>query len=164
MTEASATLAESSGGLAFEVKLTESPRHGAAIHPPLHFLSPSSKVNQNDLATPLTPESITEKLKRAEERRLSLEQLRSTLLAAENSRPVEVSKIRDQQAEGTRRMTFVRIEDIVDLCRIQETNGRKAAEETGSSEGKPRTGSASQSGKGQSADRERFGYGSPKSR
>jgi phenylalanyl-tRNA synthetase alpha subunit len=39
-------------------------------------------------------------LKRAEERRLSLEQLRATLLAAENSRPIEVSKIKDQQAEG----------------------------------------------------------------
>jgi hypothetical protein len=52
------------------------------------------------LISPLTPESIIEKLKRAEERRLSLEQLRSTLLAAENSRPIEVSKIKDQQAEG----------------------------------------------------------------
>jgi phenylalanyl-tRNA synthetase alpha subunit len=29
-----------------------------------------------------------------------LEQLRATLLAAENNRPVEVSKIKDQQAEG----------------------------------------------------------------
>lgn len=94
--EPSATLAESSGGLAFEVKLGESPRHSA----PQHFLSPSAKINQNDLTTPLTPESITEKLKRAEERRLSLEQLRATLLAAENNRPVEVSKIKDQQAEG----------------------------------------------------------------
>ena len=102
MTEASTTLAESAGGLAFEVKLSESPRHGAAMHPPLHFLSPSAKVNQNDSTAPLTPESITEKLKRAEERRLSLEQLRATLLAAENSRPLEVSKVRDQQAEGTR--------------------------------------------------------------
>jgi len=100
ISEASATLAESSGGLAFEVKLAESPRHVGNIHPPAHFLSPSAKGNQNDLTTPLTPESITEKLKRAEERRLSLEQLRATLLAAENSRPVEVSKIKDQQAEG----------------------------------------------------------------
>ena len=50
------------------------------------------------------------------------------------------------------------------ICRIQEANRRKAAKETGSSQGKPRTGSASQSGKGQSADRERFGYGSTKSR
>lgn len=82
------------------MKLAESPRHIGNIHPPLHFLSPSAKANQNDLITPLTPESITEKLKRAEERRLSLEQLRSTLLAAENNRPVEIIKIKDQQAEG----------------------------------------------------------------
>ncbi len=93
------TLAESSGGLAFEVKLAESPRHGTG-QPPVHFLSPSAKGNQNDLISPLTPESITEKLKRAEERRLSLEQLRATLLAAENNRPVEVIKIKDQQTEG----------------------------------------------------------------
>jgi hypothetical protein len=99
LSEAS-TLAEAAGGLAFEVKLAESPRHGA-FQPPLHFLSPSAKGNQNESVIPLTPESITEKLKRAEERRLSLEQLRSTLLAAENSRPIEVSKIKDQQAEGT---------------------------------------------------------------
>ena len=98
--ESSATLAESSGGLAFEVKLAESPRNGGTIHPPTHFLSPSTKGNQNEATTPLTPESITEKLRRAEERRLSLEQLRATLLAAENSRPVEVSKIKDQQTEG----------------------------------------------------------------
>ncbi|CAF0836799.1 unnamed protein product [Rotaria sordida] len=104
ISEGSATLAESSGGLAFEVKLAESPRHSAPIHPPTHFLSPSTKGNQNDL-TPLTPESITEKLKRAEERRLSLEQLRATLLAAENSRPVEVSKIKDQQAEEFKKQT-----------------------------------------------------------
>lgn len=103
VSEASATLAESAGGLAFEVKLAESPRHAGNILPPSHFLSPSAKGNQNDLAAPLTPESITEKLKRAEERRLSLEQLRATLLAAENSRPTEVSKIKDQQAEGTDR-------------------------------------------------------------
>lgn len=90
------TLAESAGGLAFEVKLAESPRHTA-----MHFLSPSAKANQSDLTAPLTPESITEKLKRAEERRLSLEQLRATLLAAENSRPIEVSKVKDQQAEGS---------------------------------------------------------------
>lgn len=100
LSEASATLAESTGGLAFEVKLAESPRHIGNILPPAHFLSPSAKGNQNDLLTPLTPESIIEKLKRAEERRLSLEQLRSTLLAAENNRPVEVSKIKDQQTEG----------------------------------------------------------------
>ncbi len=81
------------------MKLAESPRHGTG-QPPVHFLSPSAKGNQNDLITPLTPESITEKLKRAEERRLSLEQLRATLLAAENNRPVEVIKIKDQQAEG----------------------------------------------------------------
>jgi hypothetical protein len=99
VSESSATLAESAGGLAFEVKLAESPRHGA----PMHFLSPSAKGNQADLTVPLTPESITEKLKRAEERRLSLEQLRSTLLAAENNRPVEISKIKDQQAEGKTR-------------------------------------------------------------
>ncbi len=92
-------LAESSGGLAFEVKLAESPRHGI-VQPPAHFLSPSAKGNQNDSGTPLTPETITEKLKRAEERRLSLEQLRATLLAAENNRPIEVIKIKDQQAEG----------------------------------------------------------------
>jgi hypothetical protein len=42
-------------------------------------------------------------LKRAEERRLSLEQLRATLLAAENNRPIEVSKIKDQQAEGMKK-------------------------------------------------------------
>ncbi|CAF2533660.1 unnamed protein product [Rotaria sp. Silwood2] len=104
ISEGSATLAESSGGLAFEVKLAESPRHTGTIHPPTHFLSPSAKGNQNDL-TPLTPESITEKLKRAEERRLSLEQLRATLLAAENSRPIEVSKIKDQQAEEFKKQT-----------------------------------------------------------
>lgn len=39
-------------------------------------------------------------MKRAEERRMSLEQLRATLLAAENNRPNEISKIKDQQAEG----------------------------------------------------------------
>ncbi len=105
ISEASATLAESSGGLAFEVKLAESPRNSGNIHPPLHFLSPSAKGNQNDL-TPLTPESIIEKLKRAEERRLSLEQLRATLLAAENSRPIEVIKIKDQQAEGKQTFSF----------------------------------------------------------
>lgn len=88
------------------MKLIESPRHAASIQPPAHFLSPSAKGNQNDLISPLTPESITEKLKRAEERRLSLEQLRATLLAAENSRPNEVSKIKDQQAEGRKR-TFL---------------------------------------------------------
>lgn len=99
MPDSSAAVAESSGGLAFEVKLSESPRHGTS-QPPLHFLSPSTKGNQNDFASPLTPESITEKLKRAEERRLSLEQLRATLLAAENNRPIEISKIKDQQAEG----------------------------------------------------------------
>ena len=102
ISEESATLAESSGGLAFEVKIGESPRHGT-IQPPLHFLSPSAKGNQNDLTAPLTPESIIEKLKRAEERRLSLEQLRATLLAAENNRPIEVSKIKDQQAEGMKK-------------------------------------------------------------
>lgn len=101
VSEASATLAESAGGLAFEVKIAESPRHTANILPPAHFLSPSAKGNQVDSAIPLTPESITEKLKRAEERRLSLEQLRATLLAAENSRPNEISKIKDQQAEGS---------------------------------------------------------------
>jgi len=105
ISEASATLAESSGGLAFEVKLGESPRNIGSIHPPAHFLSPSAKGNQNDLITPLTPESITEKLKRAEERRLSLEQLRATLLAAENNRPVEVIKIKDQQAEEFKKQT-----------------------------------------------------------
>lgn len=81
------------------MKLIESPRHGN-VQPPVHFLSPSTKGNQTDLMVPLTPESIIEKLKRAEERRLSLEQLRATLLAAENNRPVEISKIKDQQAEG----------------------------------------------------------------
>lgn len=85
------------------MKLIESPRHNSAAGPPLHFLSPSAKMNQQDLTAPLTPESITEKLKRAEERRLSLEQLRATLLAAENNRPFEVSKIKDQQAEGKKR-------------------------------------------------------------
>ena len=95
--DGSSTLAESSGGLAFEVKLLESPRHG---QPPAHLFSPSAKGNQNDAGIPLTPETITEKLKRAEERRLSLEQLRATLLAAENNRPIEISKIKDQQAEG----------------------------------------------------------------
>ncbi|CAF3090671.1 unnamed protein product [Rotaria socialis] len=104
-TATSATLTESSGGLAFEVKLAESPRHVGAMHPPSHFLSPSAKANQNEMSIPLTPESITEKLKRAEERRLSLEQLRSTLLAAENSRPIEVSKIKDQQAEEFKKQT-----------------------------------------------------------
>ncbi|CAF3912410.1 unnamed protein product [Adineta steineri] len=105
ITDTSSNVSESSGGLAFEVKLAESsPRHGT-IQPPLHFLSPSGKTNQNDLMTPLTPESITEKLKRAEERRLSLEQLRSTLLAAENNRPGEISKIKDQQAEEFRKQT-----------------------------------------------------------
>ena len=93
------TVAESAGGLAFEVKLIESPRH-ASVLPPAHLLSPSTRGNQNDLPVPLTPETITEKLKRAEERRMSLEQLRATLLAAENNRPNEVSKIKDQQAEG----------------------------------------------------------------
>ena len=102
LSEASATLAESAGGLAFEVKIAESPRHNTNILPPAHFLSPSAKGNQADSAIPLTPESITEKLKRAEERRLSLEQLRATLLAAENNRPNEISKIKDQQAEGSR--------------------------------------------------------------
>jgi chromosome segregation ATPase len=97
-------LAESSGGLAFEVKLAESPRHGI-VQPPAHFLSPSAKGNQNDSGTPLTPETITEKLKRAEERRLSLEQLRATLLAAENNRPIEVIKIKDQQAEEFKKQT-----------------------------------------------------------
>jgi len=105
ISEPSATLAESSGGLAFEVKLAESPRHNGNILPPSHFLSPSAKGNQTDLITPLTPESIIEKLKRAEERRLSLEQLRATLLAAENNRPVEVSKIKDQQAEEFKKQT-----------------------------------------------------------
>lgn len=100
VTDVSGTVAESSGGLAFEVKIAESPRHIGSIYPPTHFLSPSAKANQHESVTPLTPESISEKLKRAEERRLSLEQLRSTLLAAENNRPVEVSKIKDQQAEG----------------------------------------------------------------
>jgi hypothetical protein len=100
--DTSSTLAESAGGLAFEVKLAESPRHGTG-QPPIHFLSPSAKGNQNDLTAPLTPESITEKLKRAEERRLSLEQLRATLLAAENNRPVEVIKIKDQQTEGMKK-------------------------------------------------------------
>ncbi len=103
--DASSTLAESSGGLAFEVKLAESPRHGTA-QPPIHFLSPSTKGNQNDSTVPLTPESIAEKLKRAEERRLSLEQLRATLLAAENNRPVEVIKIKDQQTEGIKKKKF----------------------------------------------------------
>ena len=120
----STTLAESSGGLAFEVKLAESPRHTSA-HMPLHFLSPSAKGNQNDLATPLTPESITEKLKRAEERRLSLEQLRATLLAAENSRPVEVSKIKDQQAEGKR----LKVRLIGRMSKISFVEFRKQTEE-----------------------------------
>lgn len=97
--QSSLTVAESAGGLAFEVKLIESPRHTSVL-PPAHLLSPSTRGNQNDVAVPLTPETITEKLKRAEERRMSLEQLRATLLAAENSRPNEVSKIKDQQAEG----------------------------------------------------------------
>ncbi|CAF0780887.1 unnamed protein product [Adineta steineri] len=105
ISESSATLNESSGGLAFEVRLAESPRHNGNILPPSHFLSPSAKGNQSDLAVPLTPESITEKLKRAEERRLSLEQLRATLLAAENSRPIEISKIKDQQAEEFKKQT-----------------------------------------------------------
>ncbi|CAF1219542.1 unnamed protein product [Rotaria sordida] len=104
MCDTSSTLAESSGGLAFEVKLAESPRYGTS-QPPIHFLSPSTKNNQNDLTTPLTPESITEKLKRAEERRLSLEQLRATLLAAENNRPIEIIKIKDQQTEEFKKQT-----------------------------------------------------------
>jgi hypothetical protein len=91
------------------VKLAESPRHTAS-QPPMHFLSPSAKGNQNDLTTPLTPESIIEKLKRAEERRLSLEQLRATLLAAENSRPVEVIKVKDQQAEGIKPIILIYVE------------------------------------------------------
>ena len=109
LSDTSSTLAESAGGLAFEVKLAESPRAGTML-PPAHFLSPSAKGNQNDLIAPLTPETITEKLKRAEERRLSLEQLRATLLAAENNRPIEVSKIKDQQAEGMRNGTSLSFE------------------------------------------------------
>ena len=35
-----------------------------------------------------------------------MEQLRATLLAAENSRPIEVSKIKDQQAEGISKCLF----------------------------------------------------------
>lgn len=99
LAEQSSALTESSGGLAFEVKLAESPRHGTNLAA-IHFLSPSAKANQNESNAPLTPEVITEKLKRATERRISLEQLRATLLAAENSRPNEISKIKDQQAEG----------------------------------------------------------------
>ena len=116
--DASTTLAESSGGLAFEVRLAESPRHNGNIYTPSHFLSPSAKGNQSDLIVPLTPESIIEKLKRAEERRLSLEQLRSTLLAAENSRPVEVSKIKDQQAEGKEFNLIISNFAIFYKCRI----------------------------------------------
>jgi len=99
------TVAEAAGGVAFEVLLGESPRPGTTGQPPAHFLSPSTKGNQTDSFPPLTPESITEKLKRAEERRLSLEQLRATLLAAENNRPVEVIKIKDQQAEEFKKQT-----------------------------------------------------------
>lgn len=126
-------MAESAGGLAFEVKIAESPRHGS-VQPPAHFLSPSAKINQNDLSVPLTPESIIEKLKRAEERRLSLEQLRSTLLAAENSRPIEVSKIRDQQAEGKASIPKRSIDRLLlslsRLGRVQEANGGEAPEKT----------------------------------
>lgn len=91
------------------------------IHPPAHFLSPSAKGNQNDLLTPLTPESITEKLKRAEERRLSLEQLRATLLAAENNRPVEVSKIKDQQTEGKTMCFWI----DKNICRLSKNSKNK---------------------------------------
>jgi hypothetical protein len=122
-------LAESSGGLAFEVKLVESPRHGN-VQPPAHFLSPSAKGNQNDSVAPLTPETITEKLKRAEERRLSLEQLRATLLAAENNRPIEVIKIKDQQAEGKNNpKNLISVENFI-CCRIQKTNRRKITKKT----------------------------------
>ena len=131
-------MAESAGGLAFEVKIAESPRHGV-VQPPAHFLSPSAKINQNDLSTPLTPESITEKLKRAEERRLSLEQLRSTLLAAENSRPNEVSKIKDQQAEGKASVTTQSIDRLFRSDRVQEANGGEAPEEARISQGESRT-------------------------
>jgi hypothetical protein len=115
------------------VKLAESPRHGTS-QPPFHFLSPSAKGNQHDLTAPLTPESIIEKLKRAEERRLSLEQLRATLLAAENSRPIEVSKIKDQQAEGMGKIPrlICQKKQLVH-CRIQETNRRKITKKARSS-------------------------------
>ena len=160
ITDTSSTVAESAGGLAFEVKIAESPRHGV-VQPPAHFLSPSAKINQSDLSTPLTPESITEKLKRAEERRLSLEQLRSTLLAAENSRPNEVSKIKDQQAEGKTNVT-IRTEPIDRLSRsdrVQEANGGEAPEEARIGQGESRTRSPGQDREGQGAGGERSGYG-----
>ena len=130
-------MAESAGGLAFEVKLAESPRHSGSMHPPSHFLSPSAKGNQNDMSVPLTPESIADKLKRAEDRRLSLEQLRSTLLAAENSRPVEVTKIKDQQAEGSNNEPCLSASHLLLTCRFPETNRRKAPEETRIGQGEP---------------------------
>ena len=105
------------------------------MHPPAHFLSPSAKGNQNDMYIPLTPESIADKLKRAEDRRLSLEQLRSTLLAAENSRPVEVTKIKDQQAEGLNNKTCLSFSHVLVHCRFPETNGGKTPEETRISQG-----------------------------
>ena len=82
------------------------------------------------MSVPLTPESIADKLKRAEDRRLSLEQLRSTLLAAENSRPVEVTKIKDQQAEGSNNETRLSASHLLFTRRLPETNRRKAPEET----------------------------------
>jgi len=109
-------LGESSGGLAFEV-LVESPRQGAIQ--PARFLSPSTKYsssnnfNKNDVA--VTPESISEKLKKAEERRLSLEQLRSNLLAAENNRPVEVSKIKDQRTEEFKKITEEKLQKKLEI-------------------------------------------------
>jgi len=109
-------LGESAGGLAFEV-LVESPRQGAMQ--PARFLSPSTKYsssnNFNKSDIPLTPESITEKLKKAEERRLSLEQLRSNLLAAENNRPIEIIKIKDQRTEEFKKITEEKLQKKLEI-------------------------------------------------
>ncbi|CAF1396836.1 unnamed protein product [Rotaria sordida] len=75
ISEPSATLAESSSGFAFEVRLVESPRHNGTIHPPIHFLSLSAKGNQNQLTTPLTPETnVQQNLAKLEEDRQVLQE------------------------------------------------------------------------------------------
>ncbi|XP_021922193.1 angiomotin-like 2a isoform X2 [Zootermopsis nevadensis] len=76
---------KSKGGLAYEVILAEP----VAVTPPKRPISPSSKVSV---------ENIDEKLKAAEERRLSIEANKMALLAAKMSKIEEASKKKDEQA------------------------------------------------------------------
>ncbi len=60
-----------------------------------------------------------------------MEQLRATLLAAENSRPIEVIKMKDQQAEGKKHFLFSKLfnrEKILEFKKQTEEKLQKKLE------------------------------------